>query len=86
MIQWLAPIGLLLDLIGVIVLFKYALPPAEVNRLGQSLMLINVSKEETEIDRRRGRLYHRRSVAGIVLITLGFALQAIPAIRTALDV
>ena len=63
-------IGLLLDIAGVALLFKYGLPP-DVNRHG--LIFPGIANDDSI---KEGKRYERWSYAGLVALILGFALQA----------
>ncbi|MEQ1560647.1 MAG: hypothetical protein ABL933_17130 [Methyloglobulus sp.] len=66
-------IGLCFDIIGVILLWKFGLPP-EVSRSGASYLQV---QSDDESEKTKGRLYDCIAHAAILLIVLGFALQAV---------
>lgn len=69
----IATIGLLLDIVGVIILWRFGLPPS-VDREGR-IRYVAPSKDESEILKaRRSDVLSRLA---IVLILLGFALQIV---------
>jgi hypothetical protein len=65
--------GLLLDIVGALILWKYGLP-ADVNRAGASALLLE-SVDDEEIA--RGKRYDQLSRVGLALLVLGFALQLV---------
>lgn len=64
-------IGLSLDILGVIGLYFFGLPP-DFDRHGQSAIIWN---EENEEDKRKGRIYAVFSRLALLLIIIGFTLQ-----------
>ena len=70
--------GLVFDIIGVVLLFRYALPE-EVSRKGIKNVLWWVSgadEERTdEEQKKKAERYDRRACLGLVLIVVGFGLQ-----------
>lgn len=69
-------IGLSLDILGVIGLYFFGLPP-DFDRHGQSAIIWN---EENEEDKRKGKRYAVLSRLSIGLIILGFGLQIVAAV------
>ena len=66
-------IGLLLDIGGVFIIYKFGLPD-NVNREGKSVLIIeNVDPEEIK----KGKKYDNMAAVGILLLIVGFALQII---------
>jgi hypothetical protein len=63
--------GLVFDISGAILLFKYGLPE-DVRRKGQSYLLLE-GTDDAQIA--KGKLYDRFGRAGVILLILGFALQ-----------
>ena len=64
--------GLVLDIAGVILLYKYGLP-AEVRRSG--IQLIGWGLDEEEI--KEAKRYDRISLGAICLLVVGFGLQIV---------
>ena len=64
--------GLLLDIIGVILLFCYGLPP-DVDREGKQILTWGKDEEEAC----KGKRYDRISWVALVLLVIGFTLQII---------
>lgn len=70
-------IGLCLDIVGVIMLFFFGLPP-EVRRGGKSFLVLESStNEESEKEARKARWYDRASWLALVLLIAGFGLQIV---------
>lgn len=66
-------IGLILDIVGAVLLFKFGLP-AQIDRTGS----VHIITEEVDHDEvRKGKLYDRWGKIGLVLLMVGFALQLI---------
>jgi len=66
-------LGLILDILGVLLLWRFGLPP-RVNRGGASyLMLEGIDQDELKREAR----YDFRSRMGLLLVGLGFALQLV---------
>jgi hypothetical protein len=64
-------IGLILDIAGVVLVWRFGLPP-RVNRGGASYFML----EETDQDElKREARYDRLSRAGLGLVVVGFAIQ-----------
>ena len=63
--------GLLLDIIGVAMLYRYGLPPAGVSRTGAGYLMWGGSHEA----RKKGRLYVCLSRVALGCLIAGFALQ-----------
>ena len=66
-------IGLTLDIIGVLLLWRFGLPP-DVRRSGESYLLL---EQHDEDEKRKATLYDQRAHAALFLIVLGFVLQAV---------
>lgn len=64
-------IGLLLDIFGVLILFKYGLP-ADVNKYGEIPMAFEGVDES---EKRRYKKYEFRSRIGLTFLVLGFICQ-----------
>jgi hypothetical protein len=70
-------IGLLFDIAGVIILFIWGLSNL-VTLDGTVFMLAHAdTAEETETNKKEGRLYRRRSNLGLSLILIGFVFQLV---------
>jgi hypothetical protein len=63
--------GLICDIIGAMLIWKYALP-ALIDRSGDEYLISGV-KDAAEIA--KAKLYDRRGRFGVVLLVIGFALQ-----------
>ena len=64
-------VGLILDIIGALLLFKFGLPAA-IDRQGRIFRIAEgVDQEEV----RRGKLYDRWGKVGLALLVVGFFLQ-----------
>ena len=75
-IKWLSPIGLILDAIGAVIIFKYGLP-AEISRTGSiSIILEQEDKKEIALAKK----YDKYSKYGFCLLILGFILQFVSSI------
>jgi hypothetical protein len=70
---WLNSIGLVLDIVGAIILFKYGLPE-NINRKGE-VGLVTGETDAEEVA--KAELYDRWGRVGLILLILGFALQLI---------
>jgi hypothetical protein len=64
-------IGLLLDIVGVILVFQYGLPD-DISRGGHTYRIIEQT-DEAEIA--KGKHYDRMGRIGLILLIGGFALQ-----------
>ncbi len=69
----LSSFGLFLDVIGVVLLFKFGLPE-EVRRHGRSFLAI---EGENEDEKRKAEEYDFWARFGLVLLIVGFLLQLI---------
>lgn len=69
--QYVTTFGLVLDIIGVVLLFKFGLPPS-VNRHGHNFTTLG-GQDEDEI--KTGKLYDRISWGALALLVIGFGLQ-----------
>ncbi len=77
-IRWLGSIGLILDIVGAFLIYKYGLPE-EVSRTGSvSLVLEQEDIEEKE----KGKRYDCLSKIGFSLLILGFVFQLISSIKS----
>ena len=66
-------LGLLLDIIGVVLLWCFGLPP-DVRREGQSYIL---AEGEDQTEKRKAKLYDCLSKLGLFLIIFGFIVQIV---------
>ena len=66
-------IGLILDILGVIILFKFGLP-SNINKNG-SVGMAFIKKDESEI--KKWKLYNFWSRFGLIIILLGFICQIV---------
>lgn len=71
-------IGLILDIIGVILLWKFGLPE-DVSRTGQSRLVTIQSKQE-EVN--KAKLYDFLSKLALFLLILGFGFQIAGSLKT----
>jgi hypothetical protein len=62
--------GLLLDIIGVVLLFKFGLPE-DISRTGTGFLITHQDEDEVK----RAKLYDRLGMLGLALLIAGFALQ-----------
>ena len=67
---WINSLGLVLDIIGVLLLFRYGLPIDITNR---GILGISQRMEKQKDDRR----YLTRSYIGLSLLIIGFILQIV---------
>ena len=66
-------LGLILDIVGVILLVRYGLPPEGVSRTGHNLLAWGTNTEVQE----RAKRYDRLSWAAVILLVMGFVLQIV---------
>jgi hypothetical protein len=73
-INWFSTIGLILDIIGVLMLFKYGLPSkiSDGDTLG-----IEESKEEEELRNNKNKYIIKMAYFGLSFILIGFVFQLI---------
>ena len=69
--QTLNIIGLILDIMGVIILFHFGLP-ADVNRHGTTFI---ISEQIDKEEKAKGKKYNRLSYIALALLILGFLFQ-----------
>jgi hypothetical protein len=69
--QIINSIGLLLDIFGVVLLFRYGLP-ADVTRSGASYLLL---EGEDEAEKLKAQHYDRMGQLGLALLIAGFLFQ-----------
>lgn len=65
--------GLVFDVIGAIMLFRYGLP-AEINRTGAQHLIL---EQEDPAEKALARRYDRWGRVGLALLILGFVLQLV---------
>ncbi|MCY3547049.1 MAG: hypothetical protein OXH49_09215 [Gemmatimonadetes bacterium] len=65
-------VGLILDIFGVVLLFRFGLPP-DVSRDGTVRLVLGADEREA----RKGKRYERLSWAALGLIITGFTLQIV---------
>jgi hypothetical protein len=70
--QIINSIGLVLDIIGVVLLFRYGLPE-NLDRGGRPFIIAANAPDEAEI--RKARHYDRMGQLGLVLLIAGFLFQ-----------
>lgn len=66
-------IGLLLDMVGAVFLFKYGLPP-DLSRTGATFLRL---EQDDESEKAKAQQYDQLGYIGIVLMFIGFALQLV---------
>lgn len=71
--QLISSLGLILDIIGALLIWKFGLPPS-VSR-GGIVTIRRVDTNTQEAD--KAKLYDKRSHLGVGLLSLGFLLQLI---------
>ncbi len=69
-------IGLLMDIIGVLLVARYGLPPSELHRGGGAFLLVSSSPESVE----RVKVWDRIARGAFRLIIAGFVLQLVSAL------
>jgi hypothetical protein len=75
-IKWLSPVGLVFDIIGAIIIFKFGLPK-EISRSGSISLVL---EKEDEDEKALAKKYDNYSKYGFYLLILGFILQFISSI------
>ena len=70
---WVNSLGLLLDVVGVILIWKFGLPE-DINRSGAGHLLLEGTDES---ERKRAARYDRLSKIGLTLLVSGFLLQLV---------
>ena len=75
-IKWISPFGLILDILGAVLIYKYGLPE-EVSRTGS---IVRVVEEEDETEIIKAKKYDEYSRIGFWLLILGFIFQLISSI------
>ena len=68
-----AAIGLAMDIVGVLLLWRFGLPP-NVSRGGTSYLIL---EQSDEAEARKAKVYDHVAHVAITLIVLGFILQLI---------
>jgi len=67
----LSSIGLVADIVGAILIFKYGIPPRIDPEGHQRLILHQIDEKE----KARAAVFIKRSQVGVALLILGFSLQ-----------
>jgi hypothetical protein len=75
-IKWFSPIGLILDIIGAILIYRFGLPD-EVSRSGTTVIII---EHEDENEKLKALKYDKYSRIGFWLLIMGFMFQLISSI------
>jgi hypothetical protein len=70
--------GLILDIVGVILIWFFGLPP-ELNRSGRDTF---VSLKINESEKRKAKIYDFISATALLLLILGFALQIVYSLQS----
>lgn len=70
-------VGLFLDIVGVILLFRYGLPPEGVSRTGGTILHWGTDKETREKAREKRRHYEFLSWSALGFLVTGFILQIV---------
>ncbi len=65
-------VGLALDIVGVVLLFKFGLPP-EVNRGGSIILSWDKDPDEAK----KAKTYERTSYVALACLVMGFTLQIV---------
>ena len=65
--------GLFLDIIGVVLLFRFGLPSTTADKRGSVLLSVGTDKET----KKEWKRHHRISWLAMVLIVVGFILQIV---------
>lgn len=73
-INWFSAIGIILDFIGVLLLFKYGLP-SPIKLESEGLEAESYKDDELEDIRTENRKIRRRAYTGLLLVAIGFAFQ-----------
>ena len=76
LLKLLSPIGLMMDIIGAYLIFKFGLPE-EISRTGSDYLVFNSGNPE---EKALAAKYDKYSKIGFRLLMLGFILQLIPSI------
>lgn len=82
--QGIGSIGLVLDIIGALLLFRYGLPQ-EVSRSGYAVLIAEGYPESEEAERKKARHYDRMGHLGLGLLVFGFVLQLVGNLIQLLD-
>lgn len=77
--QYVTQIGLILDILGVIILFKYGMPSEyiKLEDLSSGLIIDDADDAEIEKIKKKNKLIFIMSRIGLVFLILGFILQFI---------
>lgn len=71
--QFLASLGLIVDIVGAVLLFLYGLP-AKLDREGHDYIITEAINED---EKRKAAKFDRLGRAGLLLLVFGFLLQLI---------
>jgi hypothetical protein len=71
--NYLNIIGLVFDLIGVIMLFRFGLPP-DITRSGSVYL---IAEQEDPIEKDKAKKFERLSWIALIAIIIGFSLQIV---------
>lgn len=71
--EWISSTGLLFDIAGVVILFKFHLPK-EINRSGDQFLRTEL-KNTGEI--KKAKIYDRLSGTAVALLVFGFVFQIV---------
>jgi hypothetical protein len=74
-LRWFSVAGLVLDVIGAIMLWRYGLPE-EISRAGAQALIL---EQHDPAEQARARRYDRWARVGLTLLILGFVLQLVGA-------
>lgn len=77
-IKWFSPIGLILDMIGAFLIFKFGLPE-EISRTGSGYMIL---EQEDPEEIATAKKYDKLSKLGFRLLIVGFAFQLISSLKS----
>jgi hypothetical protein len=80
-LKLLSPIGLIMDIIGAFLIFKYGLPE-EISRSGSGFLVFEKDNPE---EKALAAKFDRLSKIGFRLLILGFTLQLIPSLFNLCD-
>lgn len=74
--KWLAVAGLVIDIIGVVLVWRFGLPQKEISRSGAKRLIME-DRDRAEIA--LARRYDRIAGVGLALLIVGFLLQLVGA-------
>jgi hypothetical protein len=79
-IKWLGPIGLMLDIFGAYLIFKFGLPE-ELSRSGSTNAAFS-NPEKDKLMQLKAKKYDKNSKLGFCLLIIGFLLQLASSINS----